>query len=57
MTEICLLETIEYLVMTFLFYICKTKRAMTLRFREYQANCRNQQQRLAVVHHSAIGHL
>ena len=38
------------------FYIGETKRALTLRLREHQANCRNQKQHSAVVDHSAIGH-
>ena len=33
----------------------KQKRALTLRLREHQANCRNQKQHSAVVDHSAIG--
>ena len=38
-------------------YIGETKRALlTLRLREHQANCRNQNQHLAVVDHLAIGH-
>ena len=37
-------------------YIGETKRALTLRLREHQANCRNQKQHSAVVDHSAIGH-
>ena len=37
-------------------YIGKTKRVLTLRLREHQANCRNQKQHSAVVDHSAIGH-
>ena len=35
-------------------YIGETKRALTLRLREHQANCRNQKQHSAVVDHSAI---
>ena len=34
-------------------YIGETKRALTLRLREHQANCRNQKQHSAVVDHSA----
>ena len=37
-------------------YIGETKRALTLRLREHQANCRNQKQHSDVVYHSAIGH-
>ena len=37
-------------------YIGETKRALTLRLRKHQANCRNQKQHSAVVDHSAIGH-
>ena len=37
-------------------YIGETKRALTLRLREHQANCRNQKQHSAVVDHSATGH-
>ena len=32
-------------------YIGETKRALTLRLREHQANCRNQKQHSAVVDH------
>ena len=42
--------------MTVLSVILLTKRALTLRLREQQANCRNQKQHSAVVDHSAIGH-
>ena len=38
------------------YYIGETKRALTLRLREHQANCRNQKQHSAVVDHSAIDH-
>ena len=37
-------------------YIGETKRALTLRLREHEANCRNHKQHSAVVDHSAIGH-
>ena len=37
-------------------YIGDTKRALTSRLRKHQANCRNQNQHLAVVDHSEIGH-
>ena len=37
-------------------YIGETGRALALRLREHQANCRNQTQHSAVVDHSAIGH-
>ena len=37
-------------------YIGETKRALTLRIKEHQANCRNQNQHSAVVDHSATGH-
>ena len=37
-------------------YIGETKRALTLRSREHQANCRNQKHHSTVVDHSAIGH-
>ena len=36
--------------------ILAKKRALTLRLREHQPNCRNQKQHSAVVDHSAIGH-
>ena len=42
--------------MIFLWYICKTTLAMTLRFREHQAKCRNPKQHLAIVDHSEIDH-
>ena len=37
-------------------YIGETKRALIVRLREHQANCRNQKQHSAVVDHSATGH-
>jgi len=37
-------------------YIGETKRALTLRIREHQANCRYQREHSAVVDHSATGH-
>ena len=37
-------------------FIGETKRALILRLREHQANCRNQKQHSAVVDHSATGH-
>ena len=37
-------------------YIGETKRALTLKLRGHQANCRNQNQHSVVVDHSAIGH-
>ena len=37
-------------------YIGETKRALTLRIKEHQANCSNQNQHSAVVDHSATGH-
>ena len=37
-------------------YIGETKRALTLRIIEHQANCRNHNQHSAVVDHSATGH-
>ena len=36
-------------------YIGETKRALTLRIKEHQANCRNQNQHSAVVDHSSTG--
>ena len=36
-------------------YICETKRDLTLRIREQQANCQNQKQHSAVVDHCATG--
>ena len=55
LTEILRLESIEFFVTTVLSAILVTKRALTLRLREHQANCRNQKQHSAVVDHSAIG--
>ena len=37
-------------------YIGEIKRALTLRIKQHQANCRNQNQHSAVVDHSATGH-
>ena len=37
-------------------YIGETKRALTLRIKEHQAICRNQNQHTTVVDHSATGH-
>jgi len=37
-------------------YIGETKRALALRLKEHEANCRNRKQHSAVVDHSAIGH-
>ena len=37
-------------------YICKTKRALTLKLREHQAICRNQNQHSTDVDHLAISH-
>ena len=37
-------------------YIGETKRALKLRIREHEANCRNHKQHSAVVDHSEIGH-
>ena len=47
--EILRLESIEFFVTTVLSAILVTKRAVTLRLREHQANCRNQKQHSAVV--------
>ena len=37
-------------------YFGETKRALTLKIEDHQANCPNQNQHSAVVDHSAIGH-
>ena len=52
--EILLLDSKEFLVMTVLYkcYIGETKRAITLRLREHQANCRKKHS--AVVDQSAM---